>query len=115
MGRLIPKNTKVKTQFFKNFTLLDGVVALVFIILLALTLFADFNLTLKLVISLAIIIVAIAMLMNIAPETRTYQVMGDMIRFVFGVKKFKKTGRATSKSVESNDRRKRYAHERKIN
>ncbi len=101
MGRLIPKNTRVKTQFFKNFTLMDGVVALVFVILLALTLFAELSLSLKLVIVVAIVIFAVVMLMNLSPETRTYQVIGDMIKFVFGIKKFRKTGHSTNRSVES--------------
>ena len=101
MGRLIPKNTKVKTQFFKSFSIMDGVIALIFVILLALTLFADFALSLKIALSVGIVIVMIAMLMSVAPETRTYQVMGDAIKFLFGIKKFKKTGHATNKSVES--------------
>ena len=101
MGRIIPKNTKVKTQFFKNYTLTDGLVALVFIILLALDLLSDFSNTIKIVVGLAVLVLGLCMLMTVSPETRTYQVLGDMFRYIFGVKKFKKMGHATSKSVES--------------
>lgn len=101
MARLIPRRTKVKTEFFKGLTIMDGVIGLFFMILLALVLVSDFNVKLRLILAAVVIMVAIVMFLQIAPETRTYQAIGDLFRYIFGVKKFTKQKHATRKSVNA--------------
>jgi len=101
MARLIPRRTKVKTEFFKGLTIMDAVVVIVFMLLLALVLISDFSVKLRLILAAAIIMVAVVMFLNIAPDTRTYQALGDLFRYLFGVKKFTKQRVATRKSVNS--------------
>ena len=101
MARLIPRKTKVQTQFIKGFTLWDGVLILGFMILLALALLSDFDLKIKLILSATIIMLAVVMFLNIAPDTRTYQAIGSLFGFLFGVKRFTKQKHATRKSVNA--------------
>ena len=51
MARLIPRRTKVTTQFFKGLTLVDGVIILAFMVVLALVLLSDFALRTRLILS----------------------------------------------------------------
>ena len=101
MARLIPRRTKVKTEFFKGLTIMDGVIGIVFMLLLALVLISDFSVKLRLILSACVIMVAIVMFLQIAPETRTYQAIGDLFKYIFGVKKFTKQKHATRKSVNA--------------
>ncbi|MBR2908956.1 MAG: DUF87 domain-containing protein [Clostridia bacterium] len=101
MARLIPRKTKVQTQFFKGFTLWDGVIILAFMILLALTLMSDFSIKVRLILSATIIMLAVVMFLSIAPDTRTYQALGSLFGFLFGVKRFTKQKNATRKSVNA--------------
>lgn len=101
MARLIPRRTKVTTQFFKGLTLVDGVIILAFMVVLALVLLSDFALRTRLILSATIIMLAVVMFLNIAPETRTYHALGSLFGFLFGVKKFTKQKHATRKSVNA--------------
>lgn len=101
MARLIPRRTKVTTQFFKGLTLVDGVIILGFMVVLALVLLSDFALRTRLILSATVIMLAVVMFLNIAPETRTYHALGSLFGFLFGVKKFTKQKHATRKSVNA--------------
>lgn len=101
MARLIPRRTKVKTEFFKGLTIMDGVIGIVFMLLLALVLISDFSVKIRLILSACVIMVTIVMFLQIAPETRTYQAIGDLFKYIFGVKKFTKQKHATRKSVNA--------------
>lgn len=101
MARLIPRRTKVKTEFFKGLTIMDGVIGIVCMLLLALVLISDFSVKLRLILSACVIMVTVVMFLQIAPETRTYQAIGDLFKYIFGVKKFTKQKHATRKSVNA--------------
>ena len=99
MGRLIPRKTKVETKFFKGLTITDAVIMFVFMGLLALVMLSDFSVVVRLVIAAVLVMLAIVMFLNIAPETRTYQAIGSLISYLFGSKKFTKQKHATKNSV----------------
>ena len=101
MSRLIPKKTKVKTEFFKGLSIMDAVILLIGMLILALVLLSDFSGTIKLVIALVVIMVVAICMLNVAPETRTYQMLGDLFKYLFSVKLYKKEKRATRKSVNA--------------
>ena len=101
MGRLIPRKTKVQTQFFKGLTILDGVILLFSMVFMALALLSDFSLKIKLILLAGIIMVTVVMFLNIAPETKTYQILGSLFGYLFGIKKFTKQRHATRKSVNA--------------
>ena len=101
MARLIPKRTKVKTEFIKGLTLVDGVILLVAMLMLALVLLSDFSTQIRLIVAIVVIMLVVIMMLNVAPETRTYQMLGDLFRYMFSVKKYTKARTATRKSVNS--------------
>lgn len=101
MARLIPRKTKVKTEFFKGLSILDAVVGIVCMLLLALVLLSDFSVKLRLILSAVVIMITVVMFLEIAPETRTYQAIGDLFKYIFGVKKFTKQKHMTRKSVNA--------------
>jgi len=99
MGRLIPRKTKVKTEFIKGMGLIDAVILLFFMVLLGLALMSDFNIKIKLILCAGIIMIAVVMFLQIAPDTRSYQLLGNLFGHMFAVKKFTKQKSATKKSV----------------
>ena len=102
MSRLIPKKTRVKTQFFKNFTFLDIAIAVVGIVLIALiALNGSIKGTYRIVACLAILIFVVLMLMEISPETRLYHAAVDGFKYIFGVKKFKKVSKKAKNNVSA--------------
>ncbi len=91
MARLIPKKTKVKTQFFKNFTIVDGLIFVLALVLCALIVFANtISLPIKISLTLVILVIAVLMFMEVSPETRLYSAVLDGFRYLFGIKKFRK-------------------------
>ena len=101
MARLIPRRTKVQTQFIKGLSIIDAVIILVFMVLLALTLSSDFSTKVRLIISAALIMFLVVLFLDISPNTRTYQALADLFVFLFGVKKFTKQKHVTRKSVNA--------------
>lgn len=99
--KLVPKKTKVATQFYKNFTLTDAIIGFVFLVILGLVFLSNFSLKIKLIVGATVIIVCIIMFITVSPETRAYQAIGDLFRYLFGVRSFKKQRVATRKSVNS--------------
>lgn len=99
MARLIPKKTKVKTQFFKGFTLTDILIFLVLLTVVALLLMNNvIPTTIKITLSVVVLVIGLVLFMEVSPETRLYHALVDGLRFLFGVKSFKKSAN-TKKSV----------------
>ena len=101
MGRLIPKKTKIKTEFVKGLNLMDGVIILVAMIIIALALFSDLETITKLIIVGVVAVVFITMFLRVAPDTRSYQMLGDLFKYMFSRKLYKVDKYKTSKSVNS--------------
>lgn len=99
--KLVPKKTKVATQFYKNFTLTDAIVGFLFLVILGLIFLSSFSTRIKLIVGGCVVVVCIVMFITVSPETRAYQAIGDLFRYLFGVRSFKKQKTATRKSVNS--------------
>ena len=100
MGRLIPRKTKVKTEFIKGMNLTDALILLFFMVLLGLALMSDFALKIKLILCAGIIMIGIVMFLQIAPDTRSYQLLANLFAHMFMVKKFKKQKIIVDKVIE---------------
>ena len=96
-GRLIPRKTKVQTQFFRNYTIVDAVIALGFIILLALT--AMSGLSFRWWICGALVIVFVLLMITVSPNTKLYQAIWYLLRFGFGRRNYKKQKLNTANNV----------------
>lgn len=96
-GRLIPRKTKVQTQFYKNYTVVDAVLLLAFIILIALCAISGLPGRWWLCGALALIFVIL--MINASPNTRVYQALGYLFRYLFGRRKYRRRKVATNDSV----------------
>jgi len=98
MARLIPRKTKVKIQFYKNFTVKDAVIGILFFGLIGLTFLTDVNFKIPLAIAEGVIL--LILFVHVAPDTRLYESIGDFFKFVFANKEFKRYKETNNKSVE---------------
>lgn len=98
MARLIPRKTKVKIQFYKNFSLTDVLVLLGVIAVTALA--ALSGLTFRLILAAGIGLAGLSLFVTVAPETRLYQSIGHTARFLFANKVYTKTDPKVSKNVK---------------
>lgn len=98
MARLIPRKTKVKVQFYKNFTVKDAVIAILFFGLIGLIFLTDISFKIPLAVAVALIL--IVLMINVAPDTRLYESIGDFFKFMFANKEYKRYKEINSKSVE---------------
>ena len=98
-GRLIPRKTKVQTQFYKNYTVGDAVLLLAFIILIAITVVSGLSFRWWLVGVWALTFVLL--MINASPNTRVYQALGHLFRYLFGRRKYRRRKAMTNDSVAS--------------
>ena len=98
-GRLIPRKTKVQTQFFRNYTLTDAIIALGFIVLVALV--AVSGVSFRWWICGALALLFVILMISTSPSTKLYQAIGYLVRFGFGRRKFRKQKLNTAGNVLS--------------
>ena len=98
-GRLIPRKTKVQTQFYKNYTVTDAVLLLAFIILIAITVVSGISIRWWLVGVWALIFVLL--MINAAPNTRVYQALGHLFKYLFGRRNYRRQKINTASSVQA--------------
>lgn len=88
--RLIPRNTKVKTSFYKGITVLDIVLGIIALVLVALA--VSSNLVYKYLIALGIVCVFIPLFIPVG-EGRVYVSALYMVKHLFGRKKYTAEGK----------------------
>ncbi len=100
-GRMIPKSTKVKTQFFKGLNFSDIFVVLFALVLVALAMTGTWSTTIKIVLTCVVVFITAVLFMSFEPGVRLYKQLGDLLKHFFGVNSYKKTKRNTKKSVNN--------------
>lgn len=100
-GRMIPKSTKVKTQFFKGFNFSDIIVVVFALVLVALAMTSTFDLMPRIIISVVVVFITAVLFMSFEPDVRLYKQVGDLFKHLFGVNTFKKQKKNTKNSVNS--------------
>lgn len=90
MARIIPKNTKIKTQFYKNLTFGDAVVLLIGLIIVALIAISGLGIG-SILLAIFVGLIVMAMMFETAPDTRLYHSIGSFFKFIFGAKTFSKS------------------------
>ena len=86
--RIIPKKTKVKVEFYRNFTLADILIGLLGLAVEFLILFTDYGL-LTYMFMTVVLGVFICLYLPVSGE-RLYLQIGSLIKFVFNKKKYAK-------------------------
>lgn len=98
-GRMIPKSTKVKVQFFKGINFSDIIVIVFALILVALAMTSTFSIMTRLIISGVIVFITAVLFMSIETDVRLYKQVGDLFKHLFGVNTYKKTKKNSKSSV----------------
>ena len=93
-GRMIPKSTKVKVQFFKGINFSDILVAVFALALVALALTTNLNMMPKLIICGVVGFITMILFISLEPGVRLYKQVGDLFKFMFGINTYKKQKKA---------------------
>ena len=101
MSRMIPKSTKVKTQFFKGLNFSDIFVVLFALIIVALAMTSGFGLVTKLVISGITVFITAVLFMSFEPGVKLYKQVGDLFKFMFGINAYRKMKGNSNKNVNN--------------
>ena len=99
--RMIPKSTKVKTQFFKGMNFSDIIVVVFALVLVALAMTTSFELITRIIISCVIVFIFMCLFMSFEPDVRLYKQVGDLFGHMFGINTYKKQKKNTKNSVNS--------------
>lgn len=96
--RVIPKTSKVKMTFYRNFTIADIVVGLFFLLILAITL--STNLSFRFFLAIGEFCLAVPFFVSINGE-RLYQCVGFLFKYVASRKKYRKGSKNPNSDVDA--------------
>lgn len=99
--RLIPKSTKVKTQFFKGINFSDIFVILFALIIIAVAMTSVLSLIARLIISGVVLFITVILFMSFEPGVRLYKQVGDLFKYMFGINSYKKTKGNSKKNIKN--------------
>ena len=97
--RVIPKTAKVKVQFFKNISIADTVIALIFLAIVALLFVSNLGIA-RFVLMGVVIIIAIGLFLPFEGQ-RFYIFLAHFVKYLFSIKKYSKEDIKTKTNVES--------------
>ena len=97
--RIIPKKTKVKVEFYRNFTLTDIIIALIGFGIEVLLLFTNFG-ALQYVLMAIVLGLFICLYLPVASE-KLYMQIGNLIWFVFSRKTYKKNAQDAKNDMQA--------------
>ena len=98
-GRMIPKSTKVKVQFFKGINFSDIIVIVFALILVALAMTSTFNLMPRIIISCVVVFITAVLFMSFEPDFILYKQVGDLFKHLFSINTYKKQKRNSKNNV----------------
>ena len=97
--RIIPKTTKVKVQFFKNISIADILIVLVFLGLIVLLLLSNLGIA-RFIIAAIVLVIAVAMFIPFDGD-RFYMFFVHSIKYVFAVKKYSKNNTKSQTNIDT--------------
>jgi len=98
-GRMIPKSTKVKVQFFKGINFSDIIVIVFALALVALALTTNLEMMTKMIIAAVVVFITAILFMSLEPGVRLYKQVGDLFKHLFGINTYKKQKRNSKNNV----------------
>ena len=97
--RIIPKTTKIKVQFFRNISILDVIIAFVFLGLIVLLLISNLGLARFI---MALVVLAIGVMFFIPFEgDKFYMFLVQSVTFIFTVKKYSKDNTKAQTNIDN--------------
>ena len=97
--RIIPRTTKVKIQFFRNISILDIIIAFVFLGLIVLLLLSNLGIA-RFLLAVLVLAIAVAMFLPFEGE-RFYLFLAHSVKYVFAVKKYTKNDSKSQTNIDS--------------
>lgn len=97
--RIIPKTTKVKVQFFRNISIVDIIIALVFLGLIVLLLLSNLGIA-RFIIAAVVLILAIALFLPFEGD-RFYMFLVHSVKYVFTIKKYTKNNSKSQTNIDT--------------
>ena len=97
--RIIPKTTKVKVQFFRNISIVDIIIAFVFLGLIVLLLLSNLGIA-RFIIAAVVLILAIALFLPFEGD-RFYMFLVHSVKYVFTIKKYTKNNSKSQTNIDT--------------
>ena len=97
--RIIPKTAKVKVQFFKNISIVDILIAFVFLGLIILLLLSNLGLA-RFIIALIVLVIAVAIFLPFDGD-RFYMFIVHSVKYIFTVKKYTRNNSNSQTNIEN--------------
>lgn len=97
--RIIPKTTKVKVQFFRNISIVDIIIAFVFLGLIVLLLLSNLGVA-RFIIAAVVLILAIALFLPFEGD-RFYMFLVHSVKYVFTIKKYTKNNSKSQTNIDT--------------
>ena len=97
--RIIPKTAKVKVQFFKNISIVDILIAFVFLGLIILLLLSNLGLA-RFIIALIVLVIAVAIFLPFDGD-RFYMFIVHSVKYIFTVKKYTRNNSKSQTNIEN--------------
>ena len=97
--RIIAKTTKVKIQFFKNISILDIIIALVFLGLIVLLLLSNLGLA-RFIIAAVVLVLAVALFLPFEGD-RFYMFLVHSVKYIFTIKKYTKNNSKSQTNIDT--------------
>lgn len=97
--RIIPRTAKIKVQFFKNISVVDIIIGLIFLGLIVLLFISNIGFA-KYILMLVIAIIAVGLFLPFEGQ-RFYTFLIYSVKYVFSVKKYSKDNTKTQTNIEN--------------
>ena len=97
--RIIPKTTKVKIQFFKNISIIDIIITLVFLGLIVLLLLSNLGLA-RFIIAAVVLVLAVALFLPFEGD-RFYMFLVHSVKYIFTIKRYTKNGSKSQTNIDT--------------
>ena len=97
--RIIPKTTKVKIQFFRNISIIDIIIALIFLGLIVLLLLSNLGIA-RFIMAAVVLVLAVALFLPFEGD-RFYMFLVHSVKYVFTIKKYTKNNSKSQTNIET--------------
>ena len=97
--RIIPKTTKIKVQFFRNISILDVIIAFVFLGLIVLLLISNLGIA-RFIISFVVLVIGVMFFIPFEGD-KFYMFLVQSITYIFTVKKYSKDNTKAQTNIDN--------------
>ena len=97
--RIIPKTTKIKVQFFRNISILDVIIAFIFLGLIVLLLISNLGIA-RFIIAFIVLVIGVTFFIPFEGD-KFYMFLVQSVAFIFTVKKYSKDNTKAQTNIDN--------------